>query len=50
MDAEYAQGVEPSPYIDLKPQTPDNTTEDDSFELDPTKVCRIDDPDCEACQ
>lgn len=38
MNAEYAKGAEPSKYIDL------------DFELDPSKVCKIDDPDCEACQ
>lgn len=54
MNAEYAEGVEPSKYIDLPNKEEDNTSEAqaslDDFELDPAKVCAIDDPDCEACQ
>ena len=38
IDATYAEGVDPSPYLDL----PTHQSLDD-FELDASKVCRIDD-------
>ena len=52
IDATYAEGVEPSPYLDLENKEEDNQPqeESDDFELDPAKVCAIDDLDCEACQ
>lgn len=46
MNAEYAEGVEPNKYLDLSQTEP--TLGD--FELDPSKVCLIDNPDCEACE
>lgn len=46
IDATYAPGAEKSKYVNL----PEVTTTLDDFELDPAKVCRIDDPDCESCQ
>lgn len=53
MNAEYAEGAEQSPYLELdtQPQAEQNENKiDDDFELDASKVCQIDDPDCEACQ
>lgn len=52
IDAEYAEGVEPNKYLDLENKEEDNKPQEDSddFELDPAKVCAIDDLDCEACQ
>lgn len=44
-DATYNPNVEPSKFINL----PTHQSLDD-FELDASKVCRIDDPLCESCQ
>lgn len=53
IDAEYAEGVEKSPYLDLDTQAQEEQNKnktDDDFELNASKVCPIDADDCEACQ
>lgn len=49
MEAQYASAEVISPYLSLEIAEKEETTNDD-FELDPTKVCLITDPDCESCQ
>lgn len=48
MEAQYASAEVTSPYLSLEIAPKEETTGED-FELDPTKVCLITDPDCESC-
>lgn len=48
MDAQYAGEEVVSPYLNLPIVKEEKDLEE--FELDPSKVCRIDDPECESCQ
>lgn len=49
MEAQYVSGEVVSRYLNLETTAKEEKTDDD-FELDPAKVCRIDDPECESCQ
>lgn len=48
VEAQYASAEVTSPYLSLEIAPKEETTGED-FELDPTKVCLITDPDCESC-
>jgi hypothetical protein len=48
VDAQYASAEAVSSFLSLEITAKEETTDGD-FELDPTKVCLITDPDCESC-